>query len=221
MTLKRNDVGIIICTGRHFSELEKSGLSHFPFDGYIVMSGQVCLDKSHHLIKGFPIIGDSRQALVNLFNNHKMPIIIAELDSVYINYQNPLVDIIVSNMYITKYPVGFCSDEPIYRATIFSRDNPLINQLGLRFNYWHVCAMDACSLYGGMVNSMKIFMEYYHIHQDNTIAFGDDQEDNVMLQYAGIGIATNSACPSTKDVADCIIKDSDIEATLISYGLLQ
>ncbi|GGM25026.1 hydrolase [Paraliobacillus quinghaiensis] len=42
---------------------------------------------------------------------------------------------------------------------------------------------------------------YYHISEDNIIAFGDEDNDLEMLEYAGVGVAMGNAITELKDVS--------------------
>ncbi len=43
---------------------------------------------------------------------------------------------------------------------------------------------------------------YYHIDRQNVIAFGDEHNDNEMIEYAGTGVAMRNATDQLKAIAD-------------------
>ena len=42
--LQRNDIGVVLCTGRHPLELKQLDLLRYPFDGFVLLNGQLVLD---------------------------------------------------------------------------------------------------------------------------------------------------------------------------------
>lgn len=52
--------------------------------------------------------------------------------------------------------------------------------------------------------ALKAFCEMHHIPLDSVVAFGDAQNDDFMLKYAGLGVAMLNAGASTKEASDVI-----------------
>ncbi|WP_407272399.1 Cof-type HAD-IIB family hydrolase [Radiobacillus sp. PE A8.2] len=50
---------------------------------------------------------------------------------------------------------------------------------------------------------------YYHIPQDRIIAFGDEDNDLEMIDYAGVGVAMNNAIEELKAVAKHVTKSNE------------
>ena len=53
-------------------------------------------------------------------------------------------------------------------------------------------------------STLKALSEELGIKQDEVMALGNAQNDNSMIEYAGIGVAMGNAVPETKAVADVI-----------------
>ncbi len=49
---------------------------------------------------------------------------------------------------------------------------------------------------------LKKIAHYFHIPQENIIAFGDEDNDLEMIEYAGIGVAMGNAIVELKKIAD-------------------
>ena len=58
------------------------------------------------------------------------------------------------------------------------------------------------------------------ISQDETICFGDNDNDVTMIEYAGIGIATANAVPRAISAADYITEDNDSEGVASALKIL-
>ena len=65
--------------------------------------------------------------------------------------------------------------------------------------------------------ALSFIQEKYDLDSKDMIAFGDGQNDQTMLQFAGIGIAMENAVESLKEVADLITKSCDDDG--IIYAL--
>ncbi|WP_419151931.1 HAD-IIB family hydrolase [Aeribacillus alveayuensis] len=50
---------------------------------------------------------------------------------------------------------------------------------------------------------------YYNIPQERIIAFGDEDNDLEMLQYAGLGVAMGNAIPEVKAAANYVTKTNE------------
>ena len=48
--LKENGSKTFLATGRHFEELKELNMEHIPFDGYVMLTGQICTDENKNLI---------------------------------------------------------------------------------------------------------------------------------------------------------------------------
>ena len=60
-------------------------------------------------------------------------------------------------------------------------------------------------------STLKHLAEILNIKQEAIIAFGDQGNDQTMIEYAGIGVAMENAVPDLKRVANDIAKSSDDE----------
>ena len=55
---------------------------------------------------------------------------------------------------------------------------------------------------------MQAIIDHFGIRQQDTIAFGDGDNDIEMLEFAGIGVAMGNATPEVKAAADVITEDN-------------
>ncbi|WP_265459014.1 sugar-phosphatase [Enterococcus sp. HY326] len=72
-------------------------------------------------------------------------------------------------------------------------------------------------------NALKTLAEYLGLKPEETMAIGDNENDNSMLEYAGIGVAVANAVPSTKAAADVHVasnNDSGVAEALNKYVLI-
>ena len=64
---------------------------------------------------------------------------------------------------------------------------------------------------------VKAIADFYHIPQDHILAFGDENNDLEMIQYAGLGVAMQNATNEVKAIADDITPLSNHEDGLAHY----
>lgn len=67
---------------------------------------------------------------------------------------------------------------------------------------WHVIEIIKSGLHKAV--GLKKIAEYYHISRERIIAFGDEDNDLEMLEYAGRGVAMGNAIDEVKNIADDI-----------------
>lgn len=66
-------------------------------------------------------------------------------------------------------------------------------------------------------------LQHYHIHQDETMAFGDGQNDIDMFQFVELAIAMGNASDEVKQYANDVTDDIDedgIMNALIQYKII-
>lgn len=69
-------------------------------------------------------------------------------------------------------------------------------------------------------NGLKAALNFYRIPREQLAAFGDEENDQDMLDYAGIGIAMGNAIPEIKKIADITTQSNDEDGVakfLIDY----
>lgn len=64
---------------------------------------------------------------------------------------------------------------------------------------------------------IKVLSDYYEIGRNNILAFGDEFNDESMLQYAGLGVAMKNGQPRIKALANDITEYSNDENGLAKY----
>lgn len=224
--LKKRGVKLFVATGRHMLEMEELPVSSLTFDGYITLNGQICLDAQRNLLYDAPIISTDKDNLLSLFMQKKLPVMIVEKDRMYINFVNETV-VIAQKAISTPLPeTGIYTGESIYQFIVYGKSNEL-EILAKRLadcsmSRWNPYAADIISKTGGKVTGIRQCLQRFGIEQNETMAFGDGENDIDMLHYAGIGVAMGNAERTVKEAADYIAASVDqngIDIALRYYGL--
>lgn len=226
--LKAAGVKCIVATGRHLGEMEKLPVGDITFDGYITLNGQLCLDGSKQMLCGTPIEGQMKENLVNLFEENRLPILLIEEKQLYLNFVNDQVHRVQALISSDIPELGSYTGNPIYQAAVYSTAEEvhiLVENLpDCEITRWSSGGVDVIAKGGGKVAGIRRYLEENGISVEETIAFGDGQNDEEMLRFAGIGVAMGNAGESVKRCADYVTADIDadgIELALKHFGLIE
>ena len=226
---KLRDKGIhaIICTGRDLVELEKLPLNDLPFDGFLTLNGNLCLDENKQLFAGNEIDPGEVDILVRIFRASKIPFVLIGEKNRYINYVDDIVIDTQANTKGTIPDIGEYKGEKIYQCLAFVKDRErlmLENMLDeCIITSWNETGIDIISKHGGKAKGLEKFIEKYGLLRGETMAFGDGENDIDMIRYAGIGVAMGNAIKNLKSAADYITTDIDddgIANALKHFGLI-
>lgn len=221
--LQKKNIGVVLCTGRHPLELQQLGLLRYPFDGYVLLNGQLVLDKQMNVISARTISGADKDELIALFESRQAPMILVEKDRLFMNFHNDVVREVQADIASPVYDVGVYQGADVFMATIFAARGEEKTFSNLVSSRWHEQAMDIFLPDGGKVYGMKKIMELENVRQEDTIAFGDGDNDIEMLKFAGFGVAMGNAPDNVKEAADFVTSPASkdgIEQALMYYRII-
>lgn len=217
----------VLATGRHMLELQNLPVKDIPFDGYITLNGQLCLDDRGQVFSGNPITGKDKEEILRIFQEKELPMVLVEKDAMYLNYVNRQVEIAQKAVSSPIPPLGEYTGNDFYLAVGFldkAAEPSLSQQLpGCTITRWNEFAVDIISNEGGKTVGIQRYLEQNHIPLENTMAFGDGENDAGMLCLVGTGIAMGNGDPCTKEAADYIttsVDEDGIEKALQHYHLI-
>lgn len=216
--LREKGIKIFLATGRHFEEIDMFPVGKIPFDGYVMLTGQLCTDGERNVIFGNAIEGKDAEYLLNEFQKKEMPVMLVEKDRLYINLVN---DIVVKgqNEISSEVPeIMEYEGAPVYQIICFGGkelEMDLVPKLpNCKITRWCPFGIDIISKTGGKVTGIQKMLEMHQILQEEVIAFGDGENDMEMLRFAGIGVAMGNAEEEVKAVADYVTADIDDDGIL-------
>ena len=216
--LRKKGIKTFLATGRHFSEIDEFPVGKIPFDGYVMLTGQLCTDGKRNVIFGNAIDGADAEYLLDEFKKKEMPVMLVEKDKLYINLVN---EIVINGQAEISSPIPEVMEykgDPVYQIICYGGkelEMELIPKLpNCKITRWCPFGIDVISKTGGKVTGIKKMLEVHGIGQEEVIAFGDGENDIEMLQFAGIGVAMGNAEPEVKAVADYVTTDIDDDGIL-------
>lgn len=213
-SLKNQGIKIFMSTGRHSSELAELPVNHIDFDGYVTLNGHLCLNGKKQTVYDTPFNHEITETLVHVFQARKYPLALVNADGIYINFINDTVRKAQLSISTPLPEIGQYKSEALYQATaFFTRSEEALLETSLpkncKFARWCDHGVDIISSEGGKVRGIKYFCDFYGIHPNEVMAFGDAENDIDMLNFAGIGVAMGNAQECVKKTADYVTADVD------------
>ena len=226
--LQEKGILCVVATGRQIGAMDKLPVGSIPFDAYLTLNGQMLHDKRRKLIFGVPIEGKCKEFLIRSFVEHTYPALMVEEDRMYVNYISDHV-IAVQEAISTAMPdLGEYTGGDIYQVCAYLRPeeeyllDPIAEESVL--SRWTYGGMDVIAKGGGKMQGIRRYLEMNGILPEETIAFGDAENDLEMLEFVGIGVAMGNGDPLVKEKADYVTADVDddgIAKALRHFGLIE
>lgn len=212
--LHEKGIKIFLATGRNTVEMSLfPEYRDIPFDGFVMLNGQICLDGSNNIVFENPFKGKALDSLLKLFNEKKMPILFVEENKLYINYDSPIVYEATKDIACVQHTVGSYTGNPLYLAVAYitQEEEESLHKIlpDTSFQRWGKQGVDIVAKGMDKTKGIQFFLDKYSIRRDQTMVFGDSFNDVKMIEYAQIGIAMGNAVKETKDSADFVTKDID------------
>ena len=225
--LKARGIKCVVATGRQLPEMEKLPVADIAFDGYITMNGQLIYDDRKRVIKGTPITGELKDALLRMFGERKLPVLLVEKDRMYLNFVNDHVVAAQADISSAIPAVDTYSGREIYQVCVYLTERQEACLEPLRplcsINRWHWGGVDITTRGNHKGVGVREYLESQGFGPEEAIAFGDAENDVEMLRLAGIGVAMGNGTPEAKAAADYVTSDIDengIENALRYFELI-
>lgn len=225
--LQARGVLCIVATGRHMIQMSKLPVADISFDAFVMLNGQLVLDKAQNVLFDVPIEGKAREFLIEKFNDHTYPAVMVERDQMYLNYVSDHVRKVNQIISIAIPELSDYRGGDIYQVCAYLRPeeehliDPIADECVL--TGWHYGGKDIIAKGGGKMTGIRRYLDMTGIRPEEIIAFGDAENDLEMIRFAGIGVAMGNAVEEVKAAADYVTADVDddgIEKALKHYNLI-
>ena len=212
--LQERGILCIVATGRHPIELGTLPVEEIGFDAYLMLNGQMMLDQQKNVLFSVPITGKAKELLVEQFQNNTFPVLITELDDMYINMYNDRVAQAQAHFALPKPKICEYHGAEIYQFCLYineEEEKSLLADIAddCLITRWHNYGIDLLAKGGGKMVGIQRYLDSIGVTRDEIIAFGDGHNDAEMLRFAGIGVAMGNAEDDTKAAADYVTTDID------------
>ena len=226
-SLREKGILIFTSTGRHILELDELPVRDLTFDAYVLLNGQLCLDRERKVLYASPIPEEDIRRILPRFEGGDVPVAFVEKDRIYINWIGERVRREQQEISSELPTVGCYTGNPVYLVNVFEQDSVVDNIMEemphCKVTRWNSFGTDIISVSGGKVTGMERLLKHFGIAREECMAFGDGENDMEMLQFAGIGVAMGNAEDEVKVCADYVTDDIDkggIRKALQHWGLL-
>ena len=226
--LREKGIKLFVATGRAplmMPFLDK----YFQFDAYLTLNGQYCYTPEGVIRKQMIDPGEIRKLKV-LIKKHHFPCLFVHEKGGSLNF----IDDRVRELFrMINYPLpepkdleDFPEDQVLQFVSftpgeVVERVRQALPRVKLT-RFMRTC-FDAIPVGGGKDMGIQAVMDYAHIKQSETMAFGDGHNDIAMLKFARIGVAMGSSEDEVKEAADFVTGSADedgIAKALRHFGLL-
>ena len=229
--LQRAGIRIFVCSGRAPQDLESTGmLRDVVFDGYITLNGQCCFN-AQGVYRDNPLpLEDLRNAKDVLDAHPELAALVEENGVSYLTCHNRRVDEVFEFLHTKQYPV--LSAQRMLEGKVY-QFIPLVNQEeehlfvsvmpGCSYSRWHPLGIDVMSKGEGKADGIRATMAHYGLSPEETMAFGDGENDLTMMALVGTSVAMGGADQRVKALADYVtatVEEEGISKALRHFGIL-
>ncbi len=213
--LQDKGIKCVLCTGRDIRDVGRNNdvLEKIKPDGIIASTGQYCTDESGKPFYVKHLDEVQSKELLDLFYDKKFSICLKTENDTYLNYLSPLAKQMYENLGIKPWPIKEYKGEKIFSGLLYSRldEKSVIEKKlkSLKLTSWSSIATDIIPIDGGKSKGIEKYLEKENIKIEETMAFGDSENDIEMLEYVNIGVAMGNGTRDVKEVADYISDDCD------------
>ena len=209
--LKKQGHKLFICSGRPKAMLDEKWLDG-TFDGYILNNG------GYVEIDGKSIYENRMDYELEELHCDYM---IATANHLYIDpsYKELYNFFVQKGHFEDLFTIKFDRNEVLKRAikieaNVTNKDREKIekyiqNDFGYVINFDEHGSDNAFEFYSPTISKatgIQKILDYYHLNQDDTYAFGDGENDLEMIEFCRVGVAMGNACDLLKAKANIICK---------------
>ena len=213
-TLREKGILLFLSTGRHQAMLDYVR-DLFPFDGYVALGGQY---------------NYAVDLVVTAVEDGGFSCIFLEGTDIYINGVDDMASQFIKDLNIPTPPIRparYALGHQVYQAVTFldrEHEGQLLDRAPhLLTTRWHPNFLDVIPPTGGKDKGLEAVLAHFGIPVEESMAFGDGENDLAMLVRAGVGVAMGTASDYVKERADwttASVDDEGIVRALEHFGLL-
>ena len=208
-------------------EFSKLPVNRLPFDGYLTLNGGLLMNSEKKVYAGVSIDPNEMEVLAKIFKKKKIPFILIGEKKRCINYVNDTVAETQKETAGTIPEVGKYRGEKICRIPAFAAEHQkeVLNEIleDYPITGRNETGIDIIHGEGGEAAGIQKYLENGGLTREETMSFGDGENDISMLEFAGIGVAMGNASDEVKAHADYVTDSVDndrIEKALRHFGLI-
>lgn len=232
--MRARGIKVFVATGRHAVWIDN--LDGIEFDGFVTANGSMCVESDRTTVTySHPIANEDVERLINVKADLGLEFcLVAEDGENIITGINKNVNDVCNLINIPPIPVRpietICH-KPIVQMMAFGEPEkwnspPLYSDVlkSCSPTSWNPYFCDIIPKGSSKSKGIAKMLEIHGISRDNTMAFGDGDNDITMLEYCKVGVAMGNGSETVKAAADYITDDCrghGIINALTHFGLLE
>lgn len=223
--LRRSGAKLFLSTGRNGDStrfLMDTGL----FDGEILLSGQLCRVDGRDVFAN-PVSDGDLEAAIAAAERGELVLGFLSGNESFVTGVNDYVTRACAYAGMPQPRVDAPSAarrQPIYQIHCYgapgAEDELLAQTSQLTAVRWSPNFADVYPIGGGKDRGMAAINAYLGISREETLAFGDGQNDIPMLRYAGVGVAMGGAAEQVRAAADYVTAPVDDGGIALGIGYM-
>ena len=168
--LRQKGIKIFLSTGRHIHELKNMPTNGMDFDGYVLLNGQIGLDKEQNIIFSNSFGKEDVDGLLDIFYKKEYPFVLVNADGHYMNFVNEFVEVAMAGVSTAIPPIREYKGEELYQATVFilpEEDEKFSKKLpkGCKLARWGIHGADIIAAEGGKAVGMHFLVNYWGFYR--------------------------------------------------------
>ncbi|MCR5423439.1 MAG: Cof-type HAD-IIB family hydrolase [Bacteroidales bacterium] len=208
----------------------------FRFDGYITMNGGYCYLPSadgsvagRKVLLSNPIPQHLSDRWLRYADDNGVVTFAFTDDKLYLNRMDEATAALQRQLDFEMPPVkpaGEMMGMTVYQFIVMQPPADDAKVLAMlpqcRMPRWHPAFSDLIADGNSKAAGMQAIIDHFGIRQEETIAFGDGENDIEMLDFAGVGVAMGNANDNVKAHADMVttsVDDEGIQRALLRLGI--
>ena len=204
--LKEKNKKCIICTGRGMETLKLvPQWDCIEWDGYILYNGALCLDKEGKVLKMDTLDSSILQQIEKVSNEHD---IVMYYEGLHSWMNKPLNEKAIRGLQFMGWTSGFDVrdiEEDVCTMMAFDDDFSMfesIKGISIYPTPHHYADIGIQGISKG--SGIQTFIDYFNISKENTMGFGDGNNDVEMIEAVGMGVAMGQGTQNCKNAANYI-----------------
>lgn len=207
--LRERGTKLFVATGRHMSMMDDVR-AQFEFDGYVSVSGQYCVC-GDTVVYSNPIPRQGMEEMVQAMEEHGFSGMFLEGEDCWLNLHDDMAEQFLQDFQVKTpcvLPLSRALEQPIYQViTMLSprEEWKLLERAEhLRCVRWYHGFTDAMPPNGGKDVGIRAVLDWAGITPEETMAFGDGENDLTMFSCVGTSVAMGNANDAVKAGADYV-----------------
>ena len=210
--LREKGIRLVVSTGRHPQELHVLP-EMLPFDAYLLMNGQLCLDEKKNAFFEDPLSGDLQKELLDFYRMKKFPAVLISRERLIVNFLNEQAAALSHLTDAAVFEGEPRADEAFFMASVVadaaSEDRLRECLEGFKIVRWHMYGVDVIPPEAGKVRGIRKYLEMSGIRREETMAFGDAENDLEMLRFAQISVCMGNGSAPAREASGYVTDGID------------